>query len=62
MKKEDWIKVEDRLPQHESTVLVYDQRQGVLIADYDEPLGFTNYEHGFLDYVTHWMNLELPEK
>lgn len=62
MKKKDWIKVEDKLPQNESTVLVYDQRQGVIIADYDEYLGFSNYEHGLLDYVTHWVELEMPEK
>ena len=61
MKKEDWIKVED-LPKDESVVLVYDSQQGVLVADYDRGYGFSNYEHGVLDYVTHWMPLELPKK
>ena len=62
MKKEDWIKVEDVLPKDDSVILVYDSQQGVLVADYDRGNGFSNCEHGMLDYVTHWMPLELPEK
>ena len=62
MLKEDWIKVEDILPKDDSVVLVYDSQQGVLVADYNGGYGFSNYEHGMLDYVTHWMPLELPEK
>jgi hypothetical protein len=62
MKAEDWIKVEDVLPKDDSVVLAYDERQGVLVADYDRGYGFSNYEHGVLDYVTHWMPLELPNK
>ena len=62
MKREDWIKVEDILPKDDSVVLVYDSQQGVLVADYDRGYGFSNYEHGVLDYVTHWMPLELPTK
>ena len=63
MKAEDWIRVEDGLPEKEcDVVLVYDDRQGVLIADYDEGNGFSSYEHGFLDYVTHWMPLVLQKK
>lgn len=63
MKAEDWIRAEDRLPETKcAVVLVYDDRQGVLMADYDEGYGFSNYEHGFLDYVTHWMPLILPKE
>ena len=61
MKTTDWIKVEDRLPDTDVSVLVYDERQGVLVADYDGAWGFSNYEHGMLDYVTHWMPLVLPK-
>jgi hypothetical protein len=61
MKAEDWIKVENKLPEAEDLCLVYDERQGVLIADYDGAWGFSNYEHGMLDYVTHWMPLVLPK-
>lgn len=62
MLKEDWIKVEDILPKDDSVVLVYDSQQGVLVADYDDAYGFYSCEHGMLDYVTHWMPLELPKK
>ena len=62
MKAEDWIKVEDILPQDDSLVLVYDEREGVQIADYDKAMGFCNYERGCLDYVTHWMPLVLPKR
>lgn len=62
MKQEDWIKVEGILPQDDSVVLVYDEMQGVLMADYDTGFGFSNYEHGMLDNVTHWMPLVLPKK
>lgn len=61
MKESDWIKVEDKLPEIGVDVLVYDERQGVLIADYDGAFGWSNYEHGMLDYVTHWMRLVLPK-
>ena len=60
MKDRDWIKVEDREPETFDTVLVYDDRHGVLIADYDPSWGFCSYEHGNLDHVTHWMELVLP--
>lgn len=63
MKAKDWIRVKDRLPGKKyDVVLVYDDRQGVLMADYDEGYGFSSYEHGFLDHVTHWMPLILPKK
>lgn len=62
MLKEDWIKVEDILPKDDSVVLVYDSLQGVLVADYDDVYGFYSCEYGMLDYVTHWMPLELPKK
>lgn len=62
MKAEDWIKVEDILPQDDSVVLVYDEMQGVLVADYDKGYGFSSCEHGMLDNVTHWMPLVLPKK
>ena len=60
MRKEDWIKVEDREPESHDTVLVYDDKYGVLVADYDPFWGFNSYEHGYLDRVTYWMELVLP--
>lgn len=56
-----WIKVEDREPETFDTVLVYDDRHGVLIADYDPSWGFCSYEHGNLEHVTHWMPIVLPD-
>ena len=61
MKKEDWIDVTKHLPQDEADVLVYDHRQGIVIASYENNYGWMSCEHGALDYVTHWMPLELPE-
>ena len=62
MKATDWIKVTDELPQnYETDILVYDDREGVIIADYDESHGFSHYERGYLENVTHWMPLVLPE-
>lgn len=60
MKEKDWIKVEDREPESHDTVLVYDDKYGVLVADYDPFWGFTNYVHGYLTSVTYWMELVLP--
>lgn len=61
MKKENWIKADEQLPGDDADVLVYDYRQGVLIASYEPNWGWISCEHGTLDYVTHWMPLELPE-
>jgi hypothetical protein len=61
MKREDWKSVNDTLPEIGVDILVYDERQGVLVADYDGAWGFSNYEHGMLDDVTHWMPLVLPK-
>lgn len=61
MKVEDWRCVNDTLPEIGVDILVYDEQQGVLIADYDGAWGFRSYEHGMLEYVTHWMPLVLPK-
>lgn len=61
MKASDWIKVEDRLPEAEEDVLVYDGNAGVTIASYEPHYGWIAYEDGVLEAVTHWSPLELPE-
>jgi len=60
MTTEDWIKVEDKLPEPDEDVIVYDDRCGVIIASYNPYCGWVSYEHGVLDHVTHWGPLALP--
>jgi hypothetical protein len=62
MKGSDWIKVSDRLPKDGECVLVYDDLEGLVTADYEEDYGWTNYEVGLLENVTHWQPIELPEE
>ena len=61
MKAEDWIKVEDGLPNYEEDVLVYHWLEGVIRAYYDKEEGWMSSEYGLLDDVTHWMPLVLPK-
>ena len=61
MQKEDWIKVDESLPEPDEDVLAYDDMYGVIIASYDTNYGWLSYEHGALDHVTHWSQLVLPE-
>lgn len=62
MTAEDWIKVEERLPESDVDVLVYDDICGIVIASHTPCVGWLSYEHGALDYVTHWSPLVLPNK
>lgn len=62
MNKKDWIKVTDRLPDHERTVLIYGTNCGYAFSYY------SIYAHKWIAYddsirldVTHWMELEKPE-
>lgn len=61
MKTSDWISVADRMPQDCEDVLVYDEMHGLTIADYEEGYGWTSFEGGELQNVTHWQNIELPK-
>ena len=61
MKAQDWIKVQDSVPAFNEDVLVYDDLQGVVIASYDG-FNWVSYEHGVLEEVTHWVELELPKR
>ena len=62
MKAEDWIKVTDRLPDHDNDVLVYDDMFGVEVASYVSGYGWLHCEYNYLENVTHWMPLVLPEE
>lgn len=61
MRKEDWIKVEERLPEPDEDVLVYDDMCGIVIASYEPLYGWLSSEQGVLDHVTHWSPLVLPK-
>lgn len=55
-----WISVEDRLPENDRDVLVYDKVSGMWIAQYDNRW---ETEEFILDDVTHWQPLpELPKE
>lgn len=62
MKAEDWIKVQESLPEPDEDVLVYDDRCGIVIASYEPFYGWLSYVHGALDHVTHWSPLVLPKQ
>lgn len=57
-----WIKVEERLPESDGDVLVYDDICGIVIASHTPCVGWLSYVHGALDHVTHWSPLVLPNK
>ena len=61
MRSEDWINASTCTPEDGHEVLVYDDAFGVLVAEHQQGYGWSNYEHGFLERVTHWMWLILPD-
>lgn len=61
MRKEDWIKVEQRLPESDEDVLVYDDMFGIVIASYEPHYGWLSSEQGTLKHVTHWIPVVLPK-
>ena len=61
MRASDWIRVQSRLPERLGAVLAYDEAYGMVVADYSKREGWYSYEHGQLDYVTHWQPIELPQ-
>ncbi len=60
-KKDDWIDVNDRLPEHRTTILVYTDSKR-LVALYNADDGFYVFPHeNYLDRcVTHWQPLPEP--
>lgn len=69
----EWINVEDRLPDHNEIVLVFDEIGSVIsmakFRQFDEPINFDdqdcwyvmNIDNLEIDYqVTHWMPLPKP--
>lgn len=63
MRASDWVRVEERLPQNCEDVLVIDERYGMVIGSYDPRCEvWMSYEYGYMDYVTHWQPIELPQK
>lgn len=62
MTAEDWIKVDDRLPEPDADVLVYDDVAGIEIASYEPFYDWLSYVHGVLDHVTHWSPVVLPQQ
>lgn len=62
MNATDWIKVTDRMPEDDEDVLVYDDMYGVEVASHASDYGWLHCEYGYLENVTHWMPLVLPEK
>lgn len=61
MRKEDWIRADQGLPNEGEDVLVYDDCFGIVVADYTKENGLHSYECGNLEQVTHWMPLILPQ-
>lgn len=50
------------MPDDDEDVLVYDDMYGVEVASHASDYGWLHCEYGYLENVTHWMPLALPEK
>ena len=53
-RKQEWVSVDDRLPEKPMPCLVYVEHYGIYVSFYNE--GF------YTKYVTHWMPLPEPPK
>jgi hypothetical protein len=60
MRAEDWIDATCCSPQEGTEVLVYDDANGVIVAEYSKTYGWSCVDYGYLENVTHWMWLALP--
>ena len=59
-RKQEWISVEERLPDQEGKYLAYYGRRGFIMLSYYHVLeGVFGFEHWD---VTHWMPLPMPPK
>ena len=59
-----WISVEDRLPEKDRVVLAYIDGNRIYFGEFfEEENEWFLRDHGWLDYVTHWMDLpDVPSK
>lgn len=66
MKKEDWIKVEDRLPMDGQMCLIATKMKCCFKAKWSERLRVFLVDHTEIGYykgaLTHWMPIELPKE
>ena len=64
MKAEDWIKVEDRLPEENVVVLLLSNKRAVAVGILDDGHWLVNNEsHVFrLSTFTYWMPIVLPKE
>ena len=62
MKAEDWIKVEDRLPEENVAVLLLSNKRGIAVGFLDDgDWGINNASQVYcLSTFTHWMPIVLP--
>lgn len=63
MKAEDWIKVEDRLPEENVAVLLLSNKRGVAVGILDDGHWLINNASHvfFLSTFTYWMPIVLPK-
>ena len=64
MKAEDWIKVEDRLPEENVAVLLLSNKRGVAVGILEDGHWLiNNASHVFrLSAFTYWMPIVLPKE
>ena len=62
MKAEDWIKVEDRMPEADIDVLGLSKMEDVIRVWYEKGEGWISSEYGVVNDITHWMPLVYPKK
>lgn len=56
----EWVSVEDRLPEQKHNVLAYSPKSGVAEADYADGVWMQYRWSAVMDGVTHWMPLPAP--
>ena len=56
----EWVSVEERLPEQKHNVLAYSPKSGVAEADYADGVWMQYRWSAVMDGVTHWMPLPTP--
>ena len=63
VREEEWISVEDRLPENANKVIVYTNYKRIVLTSLEKPFGWDTYPLNFEDeIITHWIPIPQPPK